>query len=110
MENLSNALDEVIRCIKNSPEYIRCMELKTKMTRNEEITSLVEKVKVLQKKYVKSNYDQSVKKELDSCLERLGEIPLYQVYLDSLEKVNYKIDYVRDSLNEYFDSLLNQKY
>ena len=49
MEDLYNSLDEVINCIKDSPEYIKCNELKKKMSNNKEITELVNKIKKLQK-------------------------------------------------------------
>lgn len=109
MENLYRALDEVIICIKESPEYKMCISLKEKMENNEKIKELVTKVKELQKKYVRSNYDSEVKKELDSINKSLEEIPIYNIYLENLEKVNEKIEYVKDSLNDYFYKLLNEK-
>lgn len=109
MENLYKALDEVIICIKESSEYKMCISLKEKMENNEEIKELVTKVKELQKKYVRSNYDNEVKKELDSLNKSLEEIPIYNIYLENLEKANEKIEYVKDSLNDYFYKLLNEK-
>lgn len=109
MENLYKVLDEVILCIKESKEYEMCISLKEKMENNEEINKLVNEVKELQKKYVKSNYDEKIKKELDLTNQRLEEIPIYNIYLSNLEKVNEKIDYVKDSLNDYFYKLLNER-
>lgn len=109
MENLYKALDEVILCIKESEEYKMSISLKEKMENNEEIKELVNNVKDLQKKYVKSNYDVKIKKELDVVNDRLEEIPIYNIYLSNLEKVNEKIEYVKDSLNDYFYKLLNEK-
>lgn len=109
MENLYKALDEVILCITESKEYEMCISLKEKMKDNEEINKLVNKVKELQKKYVKSSYNEEIKKELDLINKRLEEIPIYHIYLSNLEKVNEKIDYVKDSLNDYFYKLLNEK-
>lgn len=107
MENLYKALDEVISCIKESSEYKNCISLKEKMSTNEEIVSLVNDVKKLQKKYIRSGYDSLVKEELDRVTDRLNEIPVYKIYLDNLEKVNEKIDFVKESLNDYFYKLLN---
>lgn len=108
MENLYKALDEVILCIKESEEYKMCISLKEKMENNEEVNNLVNKVKDLQKKYVKSNYDDKIKKELDLTNQRLEEIPIYNIYLSNLSQVNEKIDYVKDSLNDYFYNLFNK--
>ena len=77
---------------------------------NQEIKKLVTEVKVLQKKYIRSNYDIDIKNELNELENKLNSIPIYVVYLQNLEKVNYMIDYVKESLNSYFDKLLNEKY
>lgn len=110
MEKLLNSIDDVIDCIKYSQEYKKCLELQDKMSGNSEITELVKKIKFLQKKYIKSNYSSSVKEELDKTNEQLMNIPVYVMYLGYLEKVNYKIEYVKDFLNDYFNKLLNEKY
>ena len=57
MENFYNNLDELIDYIKNTIEYKKCLELKSKMSSNSNINSLIENIKNLQKKYIKSNYD-----------------------------------------------------
>lgn len=110
MEKLYKSLDEVINCIKNSDEYKNCILLKEKMDNNTELKKMIVDIKKLQKKYIRSNCDLKIKKELDNLEEKLNEIPIYVMYLQNLEKVNYKIDYVKDSLNDYFDKLLNEKY
>lgn len=106
MEKL-NKLDEVVNIIKESKEYKNCIDLKNKMDSNEEIKLLVNKIKRLQKKYIRSSYDTSIKKELEEVEKELKEIPIYNIYLENLEKVNEMIDYVKDSLNDYFYELLN---
>jgi len=105
---LNNKLDDVINCIKESSEYKKCLELQTKMNDNTDIIELVKKIKLLQKKYIKSNYSSDVKTELDEVTEKLNSIPIYASYLENLEKVNYKIEFVKDYLNNYFVDLLNK--
>ena len=110
MEKLYKSLNEVIDCIKESTEYKDCLKIKEQMDSNEELVELINKVKELQKKYIRSNYDSNIKKELDKYESKLKEIPIYNIYLTKLEEVNKKIDYVKDSLNDYFDQLLNKEY
>ena len=110
MEELDKRLDEVIDCIMNSSEYKTCLELKNKMSEDKEITELVKKIKTFQKKYIRSNFDNNIKNELNELESRLNDIPLYIIYMNNLEKVNHKINYVRDTLNDYFYNLLNKKY
>lgn len=110
MEKLYKSLNEVIDCIKESPEYKDCIKIKEQMDSNGELVELINKVKELQKKYIRSNYDSNIRKELDKYESKLKEIPIYNIYLTKLEEVNKKIDYVKDSLNDYFDQLLNKEY
>lgn len=107
MEKVSKALDLVIDCIINSNEYKKCISLKEKMSNNEEITDLINNIKDTQKKYIRSGYSESIKKELDSYEEKLLSIPIYFEYNNSLEKVNEMINCVKDTMNDYFDKLLN---
>ena len=110
MEKVYKSLEEVINEIKNSSEYQEVLDIKEKMNENEELVELIEKVKELQKKYVRTNFDSNIKEELDRVENKLNEIPIYNIYLEKLESVNNKINYVKDSLNDYFDKLLNKKY
>jgi len=109
MEKLNKSLDEVVLCIKNSKEYRKCIELKEKMESNDEINSLVKEIKLKQKKYIRTN-DSNILSELNELEEKLNSIPIYHVYNENLEKVNYYINYVKDELNDYFIELLNKKY
>ena len=102
-------LNDLIEYIKNTKEYKECLELQDKMSTNFELVSLIEEIKKMQKKYIKSNYDSSLKEELDSLSDKLNSIPIYNIYLKNLSEVNDKLDYVRDNLNNYFDELLNEK-
>ena len=108
MEELYKALDEVIYYITDSKEYKLCLELKDRMSSNSDINDKIVKIKKLQKEYIKSNYDEAKKQELDKINEELLKIPIYKVYLDNLEVVNQIIDYVKDSLNDYFYKLFNE--
>ena len=110
MEKLWSSLDEVISCIRNSFEYQKCLSLQKQMNENEEVKKLINKVKTLQKKYVRSGYSEDIKKELDQVESNLMSIPIYVVYMQNLSVVNEMIDYVRDSFNEYFDNLFQEKY
>ena len=108
MEELYKALDEVINSITESDEYKTCIELKDRMSKNINITDKINKIKKLQKEYVKSNYDFNIKIKLDELNNELISIPIYKIYMDNLEIVNEKIDYLKDSLNEYFYKLFNE--
>lgn len=104
---MNEALNEVINTIINSDDYKKCIELKNTMTSNEELVSLIEKIKKLQKKYVNTN-DQEILVELKKLEEELNNVPIYVIYMQYLEKVNEKIEFVKDELNNYFYEVLNK--
>lgn len=106
VNQLNKELDEVINTIINSDDYKSCIQLKEKMSTNKEICELVDKIKVLQKKYVRENGEE-VLEELKLLEKRLNEIPIYVIYMQHLEKVNEMINYVKDELNDYFYKVLN---
>lgn len=108
VKQLNKALDEVIQCIIESNDYKECIRLKNAMSKNNNIINLVSNIKTLQKEYVRSNYDDTLKKELDEVEKKLLDIPIYSSYIQHLEKVNEMINYVRDELNNYFYKVLNQ--
>ncbi len=103
---MNKELEEVINTIINSDDYKSCIQLKEKMSTNKEICELVDKIKVLQKKYVRENGEE-VLEELKLLEERLNEISIYVIYMQHLEKVNEMINYVKDELNDYFYKVLN---
>ena len=104
---MNEALNEVINTIINSDDYKKCIELKNTMSSNEELVSLIEKIKKLQTKSVNTN-DQEILVELEKLEEELNNIPIYVIYMQYLEKVNEKIEFVKDELNNYFYEVLNK--
>lgn len=107
VNQLNRAIDEVVEVITSSSDYKNCIELKEKMSNNQDVCELVEQIKKLQKKYVLEN-DDKILTELKSLEDRLNNIPIYAIYMQHLEKVNEMINYVKDELNNYFYQALNK--
>ncbi|MBQ2909982.1 MAG: YlbF family regulator [Bacilli bacterium] len=107
-KKLSKAVSEVVSSITESPEFKECIRLKEKMEESSEIKELVDAIKKLQKKYIRTQ-DDEVKKELDEKQERLNSIPLYDSYQKKLAEVNQKIEIIKDELNDYFYNVVNEK-
>ena len=105
---MEEKLNNLVEYITNTFEYKECIRLKEIMKSNEEICSLVDEVKSLQKEYVRSLEDENIKVRLDEVLDRLNTIPIYCDYLKYLDKVNHMISYFNDEMNEYFYKLLNE--
>ncbi len=109
-KNSKCALDMIVEYIRSSDEYLKCIELKKKMQSDKELLSLIEEVKEIQKKYIRSNYDDFVKSELDSKLDILNSNSLYVLYNYYLDKVNEMFNFVSDELNEYFSGVVKYDF
>lgn len=106
-KKLDKSLNDVVKYIVESIEYKKCIELKKKMSSNKELTILIDEIKKLQKKYIRTN-DIDIKEELDRKMTKLESIPIYNEYNNNLIQVNQMINYVKDELNGYFYNKLNE--
>ena len=101
---------ELIKLIKDSNDYKEYLKVKEKIKTNEGIMEKIDKVKVLQKYYVKSAYlDNKIKQELDRELTNLESIPLYKEYLSKEKKINNILINIKEGLNMIFEDILNNK-
>ena len=105
---MDKALQDVVNCIINSPEYIECLEIKKKMNSNEDITNRIKRIKLLQKKLLRIDSIE-LEEELKRIEKELNEIPIYVLYNQKLSIINEKISYVNDEINDYFYKLLNEE-
>lgn len=104
------SLNDLISHIKNSKEYLKCNELKKEMEKDQQLLDLIEEVKRIQKKYIRNNHDQLIKEELDQKLEILNNHKLYILYNYYLEKVNTKIELIKEELNDYFKRITSFEF
>ena len=107
-KKLSKAVSDVVAAITESVEFKECIRLKSKMEASCDIMELVDDIKKLQKKYIRTQ-DDEVKAELDRKEEKLNSIPLYGSYQKKLSEVNQKIEIIKDELNDYFYKVVNEK-
>ena len=101
------SLDELINYIKSTDDYIKVINLKKEIDKDNELKKLISEVKRLQKEYVRSNLDDKVKEKLDIKLEKLNSNKLFVTYTYHLDKVNDMIKLVKDELNNYFYEITN---
>ena len=106
-KEIEKALDDIITYIKGKEEYQSCQRLKKKMQENKELTNMIDKVRVKQKEYIRSSQDEKVKKELDNLTKELEKFPLYLEYNNNLKVINNDIELLKESLNGYFDDIIN---
>ena len=108
-KSTKESLDKLIDSIIKSDEYKKSLELKEKMNNDKDLMNLIDEVRVLQKKYIRSNYDKTIKEELDNKNEILNKNLLYNEYNYYLDIVNQKINIIKDELNNYFYDITNKE-
>lgn len=102
-------LDELISLIKNTPNYKRYEELKSKMSNNEDIMDLVKSIKKLEQSIVKKEYNKlDTKKDedkLENLKNKLKEFPDYLEYTYLQEDLNNDFQNIKkiieDSINNF---------
>ena len=109
-EEIEEKALELVKAIKEEKDYKEYIELRTKIKSNKEIMEKIDKVKTLQKSYVKSAYlNSKIKQQLDNELNKLESIPLYKEYLIKEKKINSILINIREGLNIIFEDILNNK-
>lgn len=99
-------VDEIINVIKTSPNYQKYLLLQEKMNNNQELISLINKVKALQKGLVNGKNKEDELKEKMTSLENN---PLYREYNNTINDINNEFAIVENTLNNYFDKKFNEE-
>ena len=97
-------VDEIIKTIETSKEYLKYLDLKKKIDNNKELVELINKVKVLQKDVTHKKEKVSKLKELT---DELNNYPLYREYSNTVFEINNMYCIIENSINNYFESVLN---
>ena len=74
---MEKELNDIINYIKNSSYYKRCEILKEEIKDNNELSSLLEEIKICQKLYSNGKIE---KDKIDELNNKLNDIPLYIEY------------------------------
>lgn len=104
MNNLIDEFDELLELIKQSDEYKEYVRLKELVSNNEDIKRLTDEIKKIQKSIVRSKGNKELEKELESKNIELNSIPLYNDYIESIDKLNELLLIVKNK----FDSFINE--
>ena len=113
-KKLSNVLDDVDNLtdyIKDSYKYKRYIEVRDKIKENNDIMKMINDIKSLQKKIVRLEHDhksiEKEDKEIDNLLSKLEEYPIYNEYNYLIEDLNYELDYVKKTIEENINKVVN---
>lgn len=108
-EKEKEKLDNIVNYIKESSDYKNYLIYKDKISHNDELKRLIENVKNLEKKYIRSNKDNITGKKLEDEIYKLNNYNDYVMYNYYLDRVNTYLELTKNKINEYFDNLFNEK-
>ncbi|HIS39084.1 MAG TPA: YlbF family regulator [Candidatus Onthousia faecavium] len=99
---------DLVNIIKNSDTYKDYIKIRALVAKDSLLLNEINKVKALQKDYVKSAYlDKTIEEELNEILERLQENTLYQDYIAKERALNNILIMIKEGLNTTIDELIN---
>lgn len=110
MNDILSKVDEIIDYIKDSDLYKKYLFIENQMNNNQEIKSLVNDIKKLQKQAVHEQYlnnnDKKVKEldeKINNKLEKLNTIPLYSEYINIKEELNNIFSNIKNTIEVYIN-------
>lgn len=98
-------IDELFDDIKETSTYKNYTSAQKQLQNNKEITDIIERIKRLQKIAV-NNKDEVIEKELKDLYMKLNSYPLYQSYIEYREELEYSLQIISKTFNNYFSKLL----
>lgn len=98
-------IDELFDDLKETNVYKNYMSAQMQLKSNKEITDIIEKIKRLQRIAV-NNKDEVIEKELKDLYRKLNSYPLYQSYIEYKEELEYSLQIISKTFNNYFSKLL----
>lgn len=98
-------INNLINSTKDSNIYKEYKDLELKISRNEDIKLLIEDIKSLNKKLVKTP-SIDLEKELKSKEKELNSIPIYAEYKEKIEELNNLLLVIKNKMDNFIKELL----
>ena len=110
-EAVLEKIDEIIRYIENTEDYIKHSEISAKMKEDKEIISIINRIKDLQKAIVREmhigNKVDHLEKEISINLDKLNSYPIYKEFTYLQEDLNNTFQDVKNVIEKYVNERVN---
>ena len=100
-----NEIDNLINVIKENNIYKEYISILEKINSNEEIKELTNKIRIINKKLVRTP-SIKLESELKDLESKLNDIPLYLDYKDKLNELNNLLLVVKNNIENYMKDIL----
>lgn len=105
MNKIQNKIDNLFDELEKSKLYNDYLKVKKQLESNEEIVTIINKIKRLQK-IATNNKDKNVELEIRKLYDKLYEYPLYQSYLIVKEEIEEELFQIKEQFDKYFKDIL----
>ncbi len=108
---IENSISELFNSIESSSEYQEYQKIKEILESDQEVLSLVDEIKKLQKKSTVLEYNNDPKyleldKEIEQKVKKLNEMPAYIKYLQAMEDFNQVLKMSSSLISNYVDDIV----
>lgn len=108
---IENSISELFNSIESSPEYQEYQKIKEILESDQEVLSLVDEIKKLQKKSTVLEYNDDpqyleLDKEIEQKVKKLNEMPAYIKYLQAMEDFNQVLKMSSSLISNYVDDIV----
>lgn len=106
---IENKINELFQTIENSNEYKSYLEIGRVLENDDEINSLINEIKKLQKESVNLEYNnddryKEVDREIEEKVKLLNSKPMYQEYLHKMNEFNDVLAMSSNNIEKYINS------
>ena len=111
MNDIIDASEKLIESIKNNKEYIKYLNLRKIIQKDQDIMGLINEVKSIQKRIVnleiKHEDISSLEKELKKKLEILNTYPIYLEFTDLQKEINIMLQVIKNTIEKNLYNITN---
>jgi cell fate (sporulation/competence/biofilm development) regulator YmcA (YheA/YmcA/DUF963 family) len=108
---IENSISELFNSIESSYEYQEYQKIKKILESDQEVLSLVDEIKKLQKESTALEYNNNPKyleldKEIEQKVKKLNELPAYIKYLQAMDNFNQVLKTSSSLISNYVDDII----
>lgn len=110
-EHIFKKVDEIVNYIEQSSPYQSYQKLSIKVKNNQEIMSIIDEVKRLQKEAANKEYRyeniDDINNEIDFNVKKLSEYPIYQEMVYYRDDLDNLFQMIKNMLDSYISDQIN---
>ena len=108
-DDIKRKAEELVKALKEDKRYKEYIRLRDDLKNNKDVMDKMNKIKTLQKDYVKSAYlNKEIELKLKELNKELENNSLYKDYITKEKEINNILINITDGLNITFNNILNK--